>query len=162
MLKQFLITILLGVAITLGYAIYLQKKHQPPVAAIASTPTPSASSREADEAFLLSITDQSSEEDKRKHYLLASRMAQESAELKIKDCKVDPLVLRAKNNQMIKVKNEDAIAYNLGFNQTVMVAVPPNSTKEFPATFGSGPALYGYGYQCEQNATRKAFVLVVP
>ncbi len=161
-MKSVFVIIMVGIAVVLGYAIYNQQNNPNIVSTSTPVLTPSVSmkSPSADKDFLLSINANSSDADKKKHYDLAVSMAKESMYLEGTNCAFDPFVLKVKDGAAIKVKNNDSHPTTITFNDKLKFTVSANSTKEFQATLGHGPGLYGYG--CESNSGAKGFILVVP
>ncbi len=149
-------------ALVLGQAIYKKykpqastKPHLEPVApklmpsdltddekALLSPPGPDAPSAERD-----------------KHDALAAKLSKESDTLDITNCRSNPLVLRARINQNLQVKNKDSIDRKLIFDDTHKYTISKNTTTSIKVDFGKRAGLYGY--ICE-GVGLTGFILVTP
>lgn len=153
-----LIIILLVVALLLGQAIYKQHMPQPPAEPVAPSLIPSDLT-EDEKAVLNPPSPDAPAAEREKHDALAEKLSKESDSLDITNCRSNPLVLRIKNNENLKVKNSDNIDRNLIFDDTHKYQIAKNSTTNLKVDFGHGVGLYGY--VC-QGVGLTGFILVTP
>lgn len=143
--------ILLVIAVVLGQAIYKQYKPQ-----IANEP----SLKQKDSSSLLKLIPSDLTEDEKavlkppppnapvaereKHDALATKLSKESDSLDVTNCRSNPLVLRIKINENLKVKNNDNIDRKLIIDDAHIYEIAKNSTTSIKVNFGHGAGLYGY------------------
>ena len=160
-----LIIILLIVALFLGQAIYKQRSMPSPpkpasqhVSSYSPKLMPSDLTRE-EKDVLTPPSASASQEEKDKHDALAAKLSKESETLDIANCRPNPLVLRIKINQNLKIKNNENIDHKLIFDDTHQYKILKNSTTTVETDFGHGAGLYGY--VCE-GVGLTGFILVIP
>ncbi len=164
-LQKNIIIVLCLVALIIGFLIYKQKYPTKLTETSSSEVTDKTGQKLSDEQYLFSIRNNSTEEEKQRHYQFAVNIAQSSPVLKLAECKSTPLVWRVANNSQIKIQNDNNIDVVLTFNSTHSYAVSANSSKLIKAEFGNGPGLYGYGYKCtlpSGEVPGNGMVLVTP
>lgn len=161
--RLILTIILIIVALVLGYLIYLQRFPNHP-----SAPKPTLTSlpkllpsdlTEEERILLIPPATDAPRFEKDKHDALAEKLSKESDTLDITNCRSNPLVLRARINQNLTVKNEENLDRKLIFDDDHQYPIPKNSTTTLKVDFGKGVGLYGY--VCE-GVGLTGFILVTP
>lgn len=157
-----LIIILIVVAVVLGLAIYKQHKPQPSVLPPTESTVPKLMSPDLtqdEKAVLNPPSPDAPAAEKDIHDALAAKLSKESDSLDITNCRSDPLVVRIKINENLKVKNNDNIDRKLIIDDTHIYEIAKNSTTSIKVDFGHGVGLYGY--ICE-GIGLTGFILVTP
>ena len=163
-IQGLLTIILIAIALVLGYAIYSQRiANQPKLTPERSlSPSPKllpSELTEQEKTLLNPPSSDAPQEERDKHDALAAKLSKESDSLDITDCHSNPLVVRAKINQDLTLKNKEDIDRKLIFDADHQYSIPKNSTTTIKVDFGKGPGLYGY--VCE-GVGLTGFILVTP
>lgn len=157
-------TILLGIAIVLGVAIYNQQQVKAPSPTISPSPSPQLrplpENLTAEERFILNPPPaEASRSVLQKHAQTVKKLAKEGDAVAIKDCHADPLVVRVKQGSEIQIKNMDNVSRTIIFDEDHIFKLPPESSKTIKAKFKYGTG--DYGYVCH-NIAMVGFLHVVP
>jgi len=164
-MSLFITCLLVLIAIVLGYAIYQQSLSSP--ATIDESPVSSKKNikplppdlSEDEKALLTPPSPDAPQSEKEEHDALAAKLSKESDVLDITNCRSNPLVLRAKINQNLKVENKDNIDRKLIFDDAHQYLILKNGAATVKVDFGKGAGLYGY--VCE-GVGLTGFILVTP
>jgi len=156
-LKKIVVVVLLIIAVVLAFMLYRQKvgTQGNTAKSISSAFVPEPGK---EEEYLFSIRNDSSEEEKGKHFQYAMSIAQEAEYLDISDCNIKPLVLKVKNGEDVKLKNDSDINVNVTLDTEHSYDIGAKSTKIIKAGFGKGAGLYGYGCHSSKNSQGMMFV----
>lgn len=166
---HYLIPLLLGVAIFLGITIYREiVAKRPPPLSIKSPPQsgsalgPTSSSASTDEEIqqLLGIRQDSSDEEKKRHFDLVQKLARDAEYLNITNCAPQPIVIRVKDGSHLIVKNSDDEMLEIGIDPQHLYGIPAQGEKKIKIAFGNGPGIYGYG--CNKSSGAVGMFYVVP
>lgn len=162
--NQLILTLLLLIAIILGYAI----ARKLPLKSIESTfrdepdaaPSNPASEQAGERERIGQVPDQNApEEVKLAYYELVNRLGKSSLTLNISGCRADPLVLKIASGSSLTIQNDDPVArsVNLGSRN---FPVPANGSLLITASFDTGPGVYGYG--CDRGASTTGVLFITP
>ena len=83
-------------------------------------------------------------EEQRAHFVLAEKTALAADEIDLTGCKANPVVVRMKEGDEIRVKNSDGKSHVLLVSADEKYSIEANSTKSLKPLFLKGPGLYGY------------------
>ena len=165
--KRFIILILSVVAILLAVMLYKKNVTKSQVANVDNINEPgSVESAWAppvgtERTYLASIKSDSSEAEKKRHFLYAESVAKEAEFINVTACDaIEPMVLKIKLGDEIKFKNDSSVEVKIGFNPEHSFVVPAKSTKSITADLGMGVGLYGFG--CKSDILGAGMVLVEP
>ena len=174
------ISILLLLAIVLGYAIYSQRlgttssgesqsaEVKAPVGPD-SRPQGGSSQPNLPTAEELGITPEefaaidvpapdASVEEKQKHFEAVQRVARDASYLDITKCEIaDPVVLKVRDG--VEVRNQDDVAHTIVMDANNQFTIPAGATKQIKPNFLHGPGAYGYG--CDQVPHAVGMFLVI-
>lgn len=95
--------------------------------------------------YLFSLNSNSPQEDREKHFRYAVSISEESKYLNVAECKVDPLVLKVIEGQMINFKNDSDLNVEININSEHKYTIKAKSVYSIKANLGNGIGLYGYG-----------------
>lgn len=108
-------------------------------------PTLNLSKLSKEEIEVMSISSQSTEEERRKHFELAKSIAKTSEMLEIFNCLANPIVIKLKLGSNVTIRNLDSIEHAIRINKDLSYKIPAKGTKVVKVDFGRGHGLYGYG-----------------
>jgi len=98
------------------------------------------------------------DEEKQQYSQLVQRLAQEPAYLEIgEQCRLTPLVLRVKQDEVFTVRNNDTVEHTIAFFIDRYI-VPPGGTQDIVADLGNELGIYGYG--CDASLNIVGLILV--
>lgn len=108
--------------------------------------------------YLFSIKNDAPEAEKQRHFFYATSISKVSEFLNLTNCNPDPLVIKVKNGEIIKLKNDGDADLSIGIDANHIYVVPAKSIKEVKADLGKGTGLYGYG--CNASSTPAGMIFV--
>lgn len=163
----YLMLLLAGLALFLGIAIYKTVASKAPRGIKLATPASTAPSGAAnavpgaaEKQQLLKIRQDSSQEEKQRHFDLVQKFAQDVAYLDITGCAPRPFIIRLKDGKEFGVKNADGAEREMGIDPQHIYTIPARSEKKIKADFGHGPGVYGYG--CDKSQDAVGMLLIIP
>ena len=158
------VVLLVLVAIILGYSIYKQRfgtgssgkseqiKEQASVDSSSESQNPYLPSAEelgitSEELAALDFpTSDASINEKNNHIDVVRGAAKEAPYLDITKCEIaDPVVLKIKESEGMKVRNQDSVTHTLVLDADTKFIIPAGATEQIKPDFLHGPGIYGYG-----------------
>lgn len=168
---NWLVIILIIIAIALGCLIYQKKKSQPPISMkegnvvsnnqqANSYPLPEDLTDEERALFPPPAND-SSEAEQREFHNKVSIAAKDTGSLDITRCERPvPLVLKLTEDQKFTLVNNHTDERELVIDPEHIYKVPAGGETALEADFGKGPGIYGYG--CGQSGRAVGILFIVP
>lgn len=113
----------------------------------------------ADEKIALTPPAQNaSEEEKKRHFDIAVKLALQTDNLDLTNCNSGPVVLKVKQKQNLMLVNKGSVKRVMIFDEKLQFEIPEKSQKQIVVDFGHGPGLYGYG--CDLIPNTSGLILV--
>lgn len=103
------------------------------------------------------------DEERQRHFALATRLAENSETLDITGCSAEPVVLQRTFGSTINIENSDSSSHTILFGPDMTIDVPANGTADLAvdeSNFQNGPGLYGYG--CDNSSQAVGLMLISP
>jgi len=83
---------------------------------------------------------------KNNHIDVVRGAAKEAPYLDITKCEIaDPVVLKIKESEGMKVRNQDSVTHTLVLDADTKFIIPAGATEQIKPDFLHGPGIYGYG-----------------
>lgn len=143
-----LIPVLLVVMLILGYYVFIQTpgSNDPNDQSTQSTDESSTELSE-DEKKALVFPETESAKEKSAHASVVEKIAIETDELELKDCRSKPVVIESKEGSVIRVSNKSDKEHNIGIRDKNFV-IKANMNLDIKVDFGGGGI---YGYSCDSE-----------
>jgi hypothetical protein len=137
-----------------------QNNSQAQSAPAASTVLPSGLT-DQEKQILVPPKPDASNEQKAKHYQLATQMAKEADTLTLNNCEIPtPLVYQVKMGADIQITNNSENEITISFDPDHKYTIPANATQAIQPKFKQGQGIYGYG--CSNQNRLVGFLYLVP
>lgn len=111
------------------------------------TPSPKQELTEEEKYILNPPAANASISAKEKHKAIVAKLAKDTEKIDFRDCKPNPLVVKAKWDSEIKIVNNDSVERKIIIDSKNIFNVPPKDVKIVKTQFKYGTG--DYGYVCE-------------